>query len=289
MTAIIHPGPQQSLNDPECHPMSREEEKQLFIRYQDHGDVAARETLIKANMRFVVSVVNSMMPPKHLENDLIQEGNDGLLEAVDRFEYRRGYKFISYAVWWIRQRIYAFLKHNRYVVRRPYNWHQDIAHIKEAALELERITGERADVVDIAQSMGLPEKEVGALWVAMSPEASLDKPYSEADGTPKEDLMDENPLPDAVVDEVQHGEYVRQLIDTLPNKQDADIIRLYFGIDQDPLTLEKIGTLMNLTRERIRQRRDRALSKLLALGGKTLADHVNGRYFAPVTVFQSAN
>ena len=282
MTAIIHAGPRQTLSHPDCHPMSREEEKQLFIRYRDYGDLAARETLIKANMRFVVSVVNSITTHKHLENDMIQEGNNGLIEAVDRFEYRRGYKFISYAVWWIRQRIYVFLMDNRYVVRRSYNWHQDITRIKKTTLELQRITGEHADIADIAQSMGLPEKEVETLWAGMPPEASLDKPYNEEDDTPKEDLIDENPLPDVVVDEVQQGEYVRQLIDKLPNKQDAEIVRLYFGIDQDPLTLEEIGTLMNLTRERIRQRRNRALSKLLALGGNALVDHANGRYFAPM-------
>lgn len=246
----------------DSQPLSREREVLLAERITK-GDMEARDELVQANLRFVVDVARQFQNRGLSMAELVSAGNMGLMKAADRFDGTRGFKFISYAVWWIRQSIMQTLTDQTRTVRVPVTRQsllRDITKVTKA------LGGDHRDVTtaEIAEELGVAEAEILETMLKGRPEASLDRTFEEGDdrsllntiaddsnGSPDDDVMDQD---------------ARSQIDsvlTALDQRERYIVRCYYGLDgEEPLTLEQIGELMSLTRERVRQLKERALGKL---------------------------
>jgi RNA polymerase primary sigma factor len=243
--------------------ITREQEAALAIRIRA-GDEEAMNELVRANLRFVVSVAKKYQNQGVNLSDLINEGNLGLIRAARRFDETKGIKFISYAVWWIRQAILQALAEQSRIVRVPLNRAGDLHRIGKRAAALVQELGREPTHEEIAEGMDLTEEEVARTMAISHTHLSLDAPL-----TPGEDnsLIDHladsmRPLPDEET-------FEKALIETVHNSllilkpREARVLRMYFGLAGDePMTLEDIGEVLGVTRERVRQIKDRALLKL---------------------------
>lgn len=262
----------------DSHPCSRQEEIDL-IRRCKAGDESARDELIKANLRFVVSIANEYQNSSIPLPDLIQQGNLGLMKAIERFDETRGFKFISYGVWWIRQSIRDHLKSSSRTVRIPSNVRSNLNNINRIVRELETTSGIKVDPLDylglIAEELGKSEETVLRAIIAGNHELSLDNLLEEDE---KRTLLSILPNEDAENPELTvTDENTRKvLLDSLKYlpPREAKILRLYYGLDngEEPWKLEKIGERMGLTRERIRQLKNSALNELRRKYGDILTE-----------------
>jgi RNA polymerase primary sigma factor len=245
-------------------PLSREREVELSARIQE-GDMGARDELVQANLRFVIDVA------KHYQNrglslaDLIGAGNLGLMTAAERFDGTRGYKFISYAVWWIRQSIIQTLAEHVRTVRLPLNKVNLLKDISKASHRLGqgREGGEPA-LEDIAAEMDVPTEVVTDAVLSARPVTSLDDTFENDDKRSLLSLLADTSqdAPDAGVMRDSARIQLEHVLESLEEREQR-IIRLYFGLDgKEALTLEEIGSLIGVTRERVRQIKERALSRL---------------------------
>ena len=258
--------------------LKREEEVELAKRVQG-GDRAALDQLVRANLRFVVSVAKQYSNQGLSLEDLINEGNLGLIKAAQRFDHRRGFKFISYAVWWVRQAMLQALAEQSRIVRLPLNRAGTLYRLGKAQRALAQELGRSPTVDEIAKRVSLPREEVRETLNIASSYLSLDDPFDDDDDNSLMDcIADES---SARPDEVTFGHTLEQdlraALGTLDTREEK-ILRLYFGIDgAAPFTLEQIGAQMGLTRERIRQIKERALAKLRgASGAANLEAYVEG-------------
>ncbi|MCH6574457.1 MAG: sigma-70 family RNA polymerase sigma factor [Bacteroidetes bacterium] len=245
--------------------LTPDEEIDLAIKIKK-GDTLAQEKLIKANLRFVVSVA------KHFQNqglslgDLINEGNLGLIKAVHRFDETRGFKFISYAVWWIRQGIMTALADHQRVVRLPLNRVGELTKISKAYRNLEQEYERKPTTEELAKILEWTTEEVAYALQISARYVSMDAPLKSGDEN-KNSLMDvlpndNQPLPDNSLMKESLKNEITNALSTL-NAREAEVIRLSFGIGRNQkATLEQIGDRFNLTRERIRQIKEKALRKL---------------------------
>lgn len=244
--------------------LTREQERALAKRVAK-GDDAALDHLVRANLRFVVSIAKQYANQGLSLEDLINEGNLGLIKAAQRFDYKRGFKFISYAVWWIRQSMLQALAEQSRPVRLPLNRAGALYRIGKVVRQLHQELGRQPDEAEIAKRMGMSLQEVRDTLRVGNPSLSLDEGFDGEDDTNSllSCLADENAaLPDAVTFERTMGEDLQLALAQLEPREQR-ILRLYFGLDGgDPLTLEQIGATMSLTRERIRQIKEKALEKL---------------------------
>ncbi len=244
-------------------PLSREREVELSARIQE-GDLGARDELVRANLRFVIDVAKSYQNRGLSLADLISAGNVGLVTAADRFDGARGFKFISYAVWWIRQSIMQSIAEHSRTVRLPLNKLSLLKDITQVARRLGQGREAEPDVEEIAAELDVGTQEVLDTMLSARAVRSLDECFQEDDDRSLLSvLVDERQqAPDVgVLDEVMQ-EQIDGLLETL-DERERYILRLYFGFGgEEPLTLEQIGGLMQLTRERVRQLKERALSKL---------------------------
>lgn len=248
----------------DSEPLSREREVELSARIKD-GDMVARDELIQANLRFVIDVAKNYQNRGLSFPDLISAGNLGLMTAAERFDGTRGYKFISYAVWWIRQSILQTIAEHVRTVRLPLNKLSLLKDISKATRKLGQNTdGGDPDVEDIAKELDLPPDVVTDAILSARPVSSLDGAF---DDDEKRSLL--NILPDANSKspdtDLIHDSARHQLENVLGSLEDREqrIIRLYFGLDgMEALTLEQIGEMIGVTRERVRQIKERALSRL---------------------------
>ena len=228
------------------------------------GDGDALHQLVRANLRFVVSVAKKYQGQGLTLSDLINEGNYGLIKAAQRFDETRGFKFISYAVWWIRQAILQALAEQSRVVRLPLNRIGTISKIRKASARLAQLYDRSPNVSEIAAEIGLSPEKVADALSHTSHHVSVDAPFSDdEDNSLLDVLADED---DRMPDEELVGESVKEDVEralsTLADRE-AEITRLYFGIGlEHPLTLEEIGQMYDLTRERVRQIKEKALRKL---------------------------
>ncbi len=230
------------------------------------GDAKALEKLTRANLRFVVSVSKQYQNQGLTLSDLINEGNLGLIKAAQRFDETRGFKFISYAVWWIRQSILQALAEQSRIVRLPLNKIGAINKINKTFSLLEQEFEREPSADEIAEALNLPIEEVRESLKSNTRHVSMDAPLGdEGDSGNMYDLMtsDDNPRPDFRLLNESLKEEIKRTLDTLTPRE-ADVIALYFGLGSEhaSLTLEEIGQKFDLTRERVRQIKEKALRRL---------------------------
>ncbi len=239
------------------------EEVRLAKRIKE-GSHEALEKLTKANLRFVVSVAKQYQNQGLSLADLINEGNIGLMKAAKRFDETRGFKFISYAVWWIRQAILQALAEQSRIVRLPLNRVGTLHKIGKISSSLEQEYGREPSPSEIARELELSAVEVSDTLKISNSHLSLDAPFSTSEDNSLMDVLEDEfqPAPDeALLDESLRLEIERAL-DSL-SRREAEVINLYFGLNHEKaLTLEEIGTRFNLTRERVRQIKEKAIRRL---------------------------
>jgi len=244
-------------------PLTPDEEISLAKRIK-RGDDIALDKLVKANLRFVISVAKEYQGQGLPLQDLISEGNLGLIKAAQRFDETRGFKFISYAVWWIRQSILQALAEQSRVVRLPLNRVGAINKVGRALEQLEKSYGREPSMTEIADKMEMSTFEVADVLKTSARHLSLDEPFKEEDGNSLLDVIESDRYepPDNTLMKESLRVEIEKILSTLKERE-ADIIRLYFGLDGDrPLTLEEIGEHFKLTRERVRQIKEKALRRL---------------------------
>ncbi len=243
--------------------LSPQEEIELARKIKE-GDQISLEKLTKANLRFVVSVAKQYQNQGLSLGDLINEGNLGLIKAAKRFDETRGFKFISYAVWWIRQSILQALAEQSRVVRLPLNRVGALNKIGKAYSALEQEFEREPSPSEIANQLEMTDFEVADTLKISGRHLSMDAPFSNSEDNRLLDVIQNDHLPppdDDLMDESLRVEIDRALA-TL-TKREAEVVRLYFGLGQEhPLTLEEIGERFNLTRERVRQIKEKAIRRL---------------------------
>lgn len=228
------------------------------------GDEKALDVLIKANLRFVVSVSKQYQNQGLSLPDLINEGNLGLIKAAQRFDETRGFKFISYAVWWIRQSILQALAEQARIVRLPLNKIGYINKINRTFSELEQKFEREPSVLEIAQALELAPKDVKESLKTSGRHLSMDAPISPDEEGNMYDILlaDDIPEPDKELLNESLRKEIERALSTLTYRE-ANIVRLYFGLNgKHPHTLEEIGEAFNLTRERVRQIKEKAIKRL---------------------------
>ena len=240
------------------------EEEVILARKIKNGDQEALEKLTKSNLRFVVSVAKQYQNQGLNLPDLINEGNLGLIKAAQRFDETRGFKFISYAVWWIRQSILQALAEQSRIVRLPLNKIGTINKINKAYALLEQEFEREPKAEEIASMLDITEAEVKDSMRNSSRHLSMDASLTQDEDNNMYDVMksEEAPTPDMGLIYESLRTEINRVIAILPQRE-ADILKLYFGLDsKHPMTLEEIGEQFDLTRERVRQIKEKAIRRL---------------------------
>lgn len=243
--------------------ISAEEEVLLAQRIRQ-GDQKALEKLCKANLRFVVSVAKQYQNQGLSLPDLINEGNLGLIKAAQRFDETRGFKFISYAVWWIRQSILQALAEQSRIVRLPLNQVGSLNKIKKESSRLEQKFERPPSSDEIAASLEIPEYKIDAALKISTRYISMDAPLSEDEDMKFIDVFvdEDTPVTDAGLMRESLAREIQRSLSTLTEKE-RDVVNLYYGIGMSHgLTLEEIGAKFDLTRERVRQIKEKAIRRL---------------------------
>lgn len=242
--------------------ISAEEEVELARRIKT-GDRKALEKLTKANLRFVVSVAKQYQNQGLSLPDLINEGNIGLLKAAEKFDETRGFKFISYAVWWIRQSILQAIAEQGHVVRLPLNQVGSVNRINKVLSKFEQENERRPSVDEIADKTDLPHEKIEDVLKVNTRQVSVDAPMADGDGTSMIDFMQSDS--DSSTDEELLKESLRAEIASalsVLNDRERNVIEAFYGINQPECTMEEIGKKYGLTRERVRQIREKAIRRL---------------------------
>jgi RNA polymerase primary sigma factor len=242
--------------------ISVEEEVELAQRIKK-GDHKALERLTRANLRFVVSVAKQYQNQGLSLPDLINEGNLGLIKAAEKFDETRGFKFISYAVWWIRQSILQAIAEQSRIVRLPLNQVGSVNKINRMLNKFEQENERRPSIEEISLETNLPEDKVDEAMSANTRHVSVDAPFTEGDeGSLLDVLVNESsPMADRqlVIESLQAE--IKQALRML-NERERNVIEAFFGIDGPEMTLEEIGSKYGLTRERVRQIKEKAIRRL---------------------------
>jgi RNA polymerase primary sigma factor len=254
----------QYLRDISVYPLiTREEEVTLAQRIR-LNDQEALDKLVRSNLRFVVSVAKKYQNQGVSLSDLINEGNLGLIRAAHKFDETKGIKFISYAVWWIRQSILQALAEQSRIVRVPLNRAGALHRIGKRASTLLQELGRQPTHLEIAEGLDITEEEVAKTMLISQVHLSLDAPMTPGEDNRLLDYLPDNTnrTPDEQTFEKALSEAIEESLSNLKERE-SKILRLYFGLDgEDPMTLEDIGTLLGITRERVRQIKEKALLKL---------------------------
>lgn len=244
--------------------LTREEEEEC-ARQAAKGDMLAKEKLIKANLRFVVNVAKKYQNQGLPLADLISEGNLGLMNAIERFDVNKGYHFISYAVWWIRQAILKAICEKSRMIRLPLNRANELVQIEKAKKELQIENGVEPESEEIAKRLNMDKEHVEDLIHISRDLVSLETPiYAEKDSSLLGDFIEDKGYrsPDEVIIEKSLKDDIDDVLKTLTEKE-ADIIKFRFGLNgRRPMSLKEIGNRYKLTKERIRQIEKKALKRL---------------------------
>ena len=258
--------------------LTPEEEDDLAKRIKQ-GDQEALENLTKANLRFVVSVAKQYQNQGLSLSDLINEGNLGLIKAAKRFDETRGFKFISYAVWWIRQSILQALAEQSRIVRLPLNKVGSLNKINRAFSQLEQEFEREPSSDELAEILEIGAEEVEKTLGVAARHVSMDAPFVDGEDNSLLDVL-ENDNIHSTDKKLEYNESLRteitRSLSTLTERQ-CDVVKLYFGIGEEhPMSLEDIGDRFGLTRERVRQIKDKAINKLRSVSRSKLLKHYLG-------------
>ncbi len=245
--------------------LDAEDEITLAVSIKKGGYDGTRslERLVKANLRFVVSVAKQYQNQGLSLGDLINEGNLGLIKAARRFDETRGFKFISYAVWWIRQSILQALAEQSRIVRLPLNRVGALNKIGKKFSELEQKYEREPTAAELAENLEMTVPEIAETIKISGRHLSVDAPFVQGEDNRLLDILpnEQQPPPDSELIRESLREEVKQVLATL-SPREAEVIKLYFGLDSQALTLEEIGEKFNLTRERVRQIKEKAIRRL---------------------------
>lgn len=250
--------------------LTREEEDEIARKAVD-GDPMAKEILINANLRFVVNVAKKYQNQGLSLEDLIGEGNLGLINAIEKYDPDRGYHFISYAVWWIRQSILKAICEKSRMIRLPMNRANELVQIEKMRKELTNINGEEPELTDIASELDLDIKEVEELLSLSREHVSLETPvFYKKDSSVLGDFIEDEGYtpPEVEVMNISLKEDINRILKDLPTKE-AQVLQYRYGLNnKKPMSLKEIGDIYDLTKERIRQIEQKALHRLQHPGRK---------------------
>ena len=252
------------LQDISKIPLITADEEVELAQQIKKGSQPALDKLTKANLRFVVSVAKQYQNQGLKLTDLINEGNAGLVKAAKRFDETRGFKFISYAVWWIRQSILQAIAEQARIVRLPLNKIGTINKIRKAYAYLEQLHQRPPNAQEIARELDISVREVKSSMKNQGRHTSMDAPLKQGEDYNLYDLMSqkESPRPDKELMQESLSTEIDRALNTLPEKE-AQVLKMSYGIgEKHPMTLEEIGQTFDLTRERIRQIREKAIRRL---------------------------
>ena len=242
--------------------VSVEEEVDLAQRIRQ-GDERALDKLVRANLRFVVSVSKQYQNQGLSLPDLINEGNLGLIKAAEKFDETRGFKFISYAVWWIRQSILQALAEQSRIVRLPLNQVGSLNKINKAFSAFEQKYERKPSAEELARELDMPEDKVADTLKVSGRSTSIDAPFAEGEDNSLLDVLPnaDSPVADRSLINESLSKEIDRALDTLTERE-SEIIKMFFGIGCQEMTLEEIGERFGLTRERVRQIKEKAIRKL---------------------------
>lgn len=227
------------------------------------GDRKALERLTKANLRFVVSVAKQYQNKGLSLPDLINEGNLGLIKAAERYDETRGFKFISYAVWWIRQSILQAIAEQSRIIRLPLNQVGSVNRIARELNKFEQENERKPSVEEMADRIDLPEEKIAEAMKINTHHVSMDAPFADGEDNSLLDFLPntDSPSTDNVLDQESLRTEIGRVLDVL-NDREQKVIKAFFGIGMQEMTLEEIGDKYNLTRERVRQIKEKAIRRL---------------------------
>ncbi len=247
-----------------------DEEVELAQRIKQ-GDQAALDKLVSANLRFVVSVAKQYQNQGLSLPDLIDEGNLGLIKAAQKFDETRGFKFISYAVWWIRQSILQALAEQSRIVRLPLNQVGSLNKIGKALQRFEQENERRPSASELADQLNVPVEKIADTMKVSGRHVSVDAPFVDGEDNSLLDVLpnDDSPMADASLNQESLAKEVNRALDQL-NPRERDILKMFFGIGCQEMTLEEIGAKFDLTRERVRQIKEKAIRRLKGQKSKLL-------------------
>lgn len=243
--------------------LTPERERELAIR-AEQGDVLAKKELAEANLRLVVSVAKRYAGRGMLFLDLIQEGNLGLIKAVQKFDYRRGFKFSTYATWWIRQSITRAIADQARTIRIPVHMVESLNRLLRTSRRMAQELGREPSTAELAKELDISEERVLELQRYAQEPVSLETPVGEEEDSHLSDFIQDQrmPIPAEEVDRQMLQEQMGEVLQTLTDREEQ-VLRMRFGIgDEEPHTLEEVGQTFHVTRERIRQIEEKAIRKL---------------------------
>ena len=255
------------------HPLDPEQEVELANRIRQ-GDLEARNELVSANLRFVISVAKQYQHMGAALEDLINEGNMGLIRAAENFDPTKGFKFTTFAVWWIRQAILGFIAEKAHTVRLPQNVTNQLCRIFNFSNIFELEHHRPPTPVELSQALDIPEERLKDYLYCANCTTSLDAPVSSDSDTTMGEMVADKIFratdQSLISDSLQHDLMVA--LDSIAPREQK-IIRLYYGMDGEPLSMESIADVLHLTRERVRQLLEKAISTIRRLHGDALQQY----------------